>query len=242
VVVFDSREGRVLSGRKRKIVDDREWEWIEEQVRGDFDHLLLVDTLPVLLSPALLHLEAWSEAVCAGAWGRRLTAVGERIRRGLDLEHWAAFGDSFERMTKLLAAVGAGKRGEAPATIVMVGGDVHHAYLAEVAFRQRTGVRSAVYQAVCSPFRNALDWHERAVVEAATHEQVEVAFRTLARAAGVTAPEIRWRLVQDPTFDNQFATLTFEGRKARLRIEKIVPGDWRNPDIDITLEKTLAYS
>jgi phosphodiesterase/alkaline phosphatase D-like protein len=65
VVVFDSREGRVLSPRRRKIVDDREWEWIEEQVRGDFDHLLLVDTLPVLLSPALHHLEAWSEAACA---------------------------------------------------------------------------------------------------------------------------------------------------------------------------------
>jgi len=242
VVVFDSREGRVLEGRKRKIVDDREWRWIEEQVRGDFDHLLLVDTLPALLPPALHHLEAWNEAVCAGAWGRWLTGAGERVRRTLDLEHWAAFGDSFEKMARLLAAVGAGAHGEPPATIVAVGGDVHHAYLAEVGFRRRAGVRSAVYQAVCSPFRNALDRHERAIVEAATYEQAEGVSRALARAAGVPAPEIRWRLVQDPTFDNQFATLTFDGRSARLKIEKIVPGDWRNPRVDISLERTLAQA
>jgi hypothetical protein len=240
VVVFDSREGRVLSGRKRKIVDDREWQWIEEQVGGDYDHLLLVDTLPILLPPALHHLEAWSERVCAGAWGRWLTGVGERIRRAFDLEHWAAFGDSFERMEKLLASVGAGERGEPPATIVALGGDVHHAYLVEVAFRRRAGVRSAVYQAVCSPFRNALDRHERVVVEMATHKQADGAFRALARAAGVTAPEIRWRLVQDPTFDNQFATLELEGRRARMRIEKVAWGDWRNPRIEISLERTLA--
>jgi hypothetical protein len=62
----------------------------------------------------------------------------------------------------------------------------------------------------------------------------------LARAAGVPAPEIRWRLVQDPTFDNQFATLELEGRRARVRIEKVVPGDWRNPHIEISLERALA--
>jgi hypothetical protein len=240
VIVFDSREGRVLAGPKRKIIDDREWEWIEDQVRGAFDHLLLVDTLPFLLPTAIHHLEAWNEAVCAGAWGRRLTGAGERIRRALDLEHWAAFGDSFERMSMLLTAVGAGDRGKPPATIVAIGGDVHHAYLAEVGFRRQANVRSAVYQAVCSPFRNALDWQDRAVVEAATHQPFEIATRALARAAGVKAPDIRWRLVQDPTFDNQFATLTLEGRGARVKIEKVVPGNWRDPDVEITLERTLA--
>ena len=240
VVVFDSREGRVLDGPKRKIVDDREWEWIEEQASGDFDHLLLVDTLPILLSPGLHNIEAWNERVCAGAWGRALRAPGERIRRALDLEHWAAFNDSFERMERLIAEVGSGRRGHPPATIVALGGDVHHAYLAEVAFRRGTGIRSAVYQAVCSPFRNALDRHERAVVRFGSRWPGPLLTRALARSAGVAAPALRWRLTQPPTFDNQFATLELDGRHARLRIEKILPGEWRNPRIDVSLERVLA--
>ena len=164
LIVFDSREGRVLKGERRKIVDDREWEWIERHATGDVDHLLLADTLPVLLTPGEHYLEAWNEAVCAGAWGKVMRRLGERTRRLLDLEHWAAFSDSFHRMADLLRSVGAGERGRPPASVVLLGGDVHHAYLAEVAFRRDADVKSAVYQAVCSPYRNALDSHERAVV------------------------------------------------------------------------------
>jgi hypothetical protein len=65
-------------------------------------------------------------------------------------------------------------------------------------------------------------------------------FRALAHRAGVRDPEIRWRLLQEPTFDNQFATLELEGRRARLRIEKIVGADWRNPRIETSLERELA--
>ena len=42
------------------------------------------------------------------------------------------------------------------------------------------------------------------------------------------------------TFDNQFATLELNGRQAKMKIEKTVPGDWRNPKIDITLERDLT--
>ena len=45
----------------------------------------------------------------------------------------------------------------APASIVTLSGDVHHAYLFEVAFPRGSGARSAVWQAVCSPYRNPLD-------------------------------------------------------------------------------------
>ena len=93
--VFDSREGRMLAERPRKMIDDEEWDWITEHTRGGFDHYLFADTLPFLLVPALHHVEAWNEAVCAGAWGERFVGIGERIRRALDLEHWAAFNESF---------------------------------------------------------------------------------------------------------------------------------------------------
>ena len=87
--------------------------------------------------------------------------VGEKLRQALDLEHWAAFGESLERMMGIVRAVGTGERGEAPASIVALSGDVHHAYLAEVGFPPGTGMRSTAWQATCSPFRNPLDSKER---------------------------------------------------------------------------------
>jgi hypothetical protein len=239
IVVFDSREGRVLDD-PRKIVDDAEWKRIEHHASGDFDHLLLVDTLPFLLTPALHHLEAWNECVCAGSWGRRLVRAGEWVRRSFDLEHWAAFGDSFERMSGLLVEVASGRRGPAPATVTLLGGDVHHAYMAEVTFPRDEGAKSAVNQLVCSPFRNALDSHQRAVINAAGRRGTARAMRALARTAGVPVPRLRWSLVQKPTFANQFATLELDGRSATARIEKVLPGDWRNPRIDTSLERRLA--
>jgi hypothetical protein len=240
ICMFDSREGRTLGERPRKIIDDTEWEWITQQAQGDFDHYLFADTLPFLLVPALHHVEAWNEAVCAGAWGEWATGIGERIRRALDLEHWAAFNESFQRMMRLLGEIGSGRRGPPPATIIAIGGDVHHAYLAEVAYRKEVGVQSAVYQAVCSPFRNALNAKERAVVRTAAKRGVDRVTRLLARAARVPDPEVSWRLAQPPTYDNQFATLEFHGRSAVFRIERTCRDDADNRSIETSLERRLA--
>jgi hypothetical protein len=237
--VFDSREGRTLDQPPRKIVDDKEWKWIAEHADGDFDHFIFADTLPFLLVPALHHVEAWNEAVCNGAWGRWAVGIGERIRRALDLEHWAAFNESFRRMVRLIGEIGSGRRGRAPATVIAIGGDVHHAYLAEVTYPPAAGVQSAVYQAVCSPFRNALDAKERTVVQTASRRATEPATRLLARAAGVPDPEVKWRLSQAPTFDNQFATLELDGRRALFRIERVTR-DGDNRPIETSLERRLA--
>ncbi len=238
--MFDSREGRTLAERPRKMIDDKEWEWITEHASGDFDHYLFADTLPFLLVPALHHIEAWNEAVCAGAWGERFTGIGERIRRALDLEHWPAFNESFRRVVTLIGEIGSGRHGPPPATIIGLGGDVHHAYLAEAAYPAEDGVQSAVYQAVCSPFRNALNSRERAVIRTSSRRGADRVTRLLARSAGVPDPEISWRLAQPPTFDNQFATLDFHGRSAVLRIERTVRGDPDNRKITTSLERRLA--
>ena len=238
--VFDSREGRTLAERPRKMVDDTEWEWIREHTHGDFDHYLFADTLPFLLVPALHHVEAWNEAVCAGAWGKRFAEIGERIRRALDLEHWPAFNESFRRMVALIGELGSGRRGTPPATIIGLAGDVHHAYLAEVEYPAQDGVQSAVYQAVCSPFRNALDARERFVVRTAARRGSARVTRLLARAAGVPDPRVSWRLAQKPTFDNQFATLDLDGRKAVLRIERTRRDATDNRSITTSLERRLA--
>jgi hypothetical protein len=106
--------------------------------------------------------------------------------------------------------------------VVLLSGDVHHAYLAEVAFRREADVRSAVYQAVCSPFRNALDSHERHMLRFALSRPGLATGRTLARAAGARDPDLRWRLIDGPFFDNQVATIEIAGRRAAIKLEKTV--------------------
>jgi hypothetical protein len=94
---------------KRAMLDDHEWAWLEDQCAGDVEHLIIASSLPVLMLPGLHDLEAWNEKVCDGAWGSLAARAAEKLRRGLDLEHWAAFEDSFHRMARLLEDVAAGR-------------------------------------------------------------------------------------------------------------------------------------
>ncbi len=244
LLVVDSRAGRQLDEDARSMLDEEEWEWVAEQMDGDYEHLLIASSLPWLLAPGMHFLEAWSEAVCGGAWGPRAARVGEKIRQALDLEHWAAFGESFERLAELQREVGAGERGEdgPPASIVTLSGDVHHAYLSEVAFRRGSGVRSRVYQAVCSPLRNPLNRRERYAMRFAGSRVAHAIGRTLARAAGVRDPSVRWRSVDNsPWFDNQVASLKIDGRENTMRLDKAVPGPTeREPGLERVLERRLS--
>ncbi len=243
LVMMDSRGGRVLDPEKRAMVDPDEWRFIETcATEGGYNHLLLGTSLPWLMAPAMHWLEAWNEAVCGGAWGPLAARVGEKIRQGLDLEHWAAFQRSFRHLEELVRSVGSGERGDPPATIVALSGDVHHAYLMEAGFRREANVKSGVYQVVCSPFRNPLDRHERATIRLSSTRGAEVVARALGRSAGVRDPDMRWRLAggRRPWFDNQVGTLELHGRRARVRVEKTVPDDWLDPSLETVIDRWLA--
>jgi hypothetical protein len=223
------------------MLDPHEWTWMEEHAQGAFDHLLIGTSLPLLLAPALHYLEAWNEAVCNGAWGKPAAVAGEHMRQAVDLEHWAAFGSSLERVMELVRAVGSGAKGTPPATVVALSGDVHHAYLAEVGFPRGSGMRSAVYQAVCSPFRNPLDAHERRAIRSAWTRSGRMVGRLLARAAGVGDPPVRWRLAHEtPFFDNQVCFVELDGRRARLWLQKTVPGENDGFSLETAFERRLA--
>ncbi|HEX6751973.1 MAG TPA: alkaline phosphatase D family protein [Solirubrobacterales bacterium] len=239
-IFLDSRASRVLSAERRSMFDDEVWEWIVDHAGGDFDHLLLATTVPYLLSPGFHHLEAWNERLCDGAWGKPIARASERLRRAVDFDHWAAFQFSFQRLRELLEEVGSGKRGKPPASIVLLSGDVHHAYLCDVAFRPEAGVESAVYQAVCSPYRNPLDAKERRVIRAGFSRPFAAATRGLARLAGAPDPGIRWRLREGPYFDNQVATLRLDGRKAIARLDKTVADDEEEQALEKTFERRIA--
>jgi hypothetical protein len=240
VIVMDSRGGRVLEEGRRSIFDDEEREWLWGQAEGDFDHLLMATSDPFLLSRGNHYLEAWSEAVCDGTWGQPAATLMEKLRRALDFDHWAAFGISFRRLARLLREVGAGEKGAAPATIVVLSGDVHHAYLAEMAFQRESGVTSRVYQAVCSPFRNPLEARERRAIRISFGRAMTAVARGLSRAAGVPDPDLRWRTLDGPYFDNQVATVTLDGRSARIKLEKTTPGEAEQHSLETSFERRLA--
>jgi hypothetical protein len=221
------------------MVDEDEFRWIEDHVEGGHDHVLIGTSLPVLLGPGMQWLEAWNEAVADGAWGPLSRRLGEKLRQALDLEHWAAFDRSLRRLMSLLRAVARGERGDAPATIIALSGDVHHAYLAEIGFRPGTGARSRVWQAVCSPFRNPLDAREWRGIRATWTRTAARVGRALARSAGVADPPVAWRLAhREPWFDNQVAGLEIDGPNAAFTLDKAVP-DGSDPRLERVFDRAL---
>ena len=222
LIVMDSRAGRVLEEEHRSMLDDDEWSWIEEKATGDFDHLLFATSLPFLLGPGLHHLEAASEAICRGVWGRSAARLGEFIRQLVDLEHWSAFHDSFEGLAALLRAVASGERsnGKPPASVVVLSGDVHHGYLVELDLGDGADVKSPVYQAVGSPLRNLLGLPERLAMRFCWSWLGERVGKTFARSAGIEESPLRWHLMHEkPWFENHISTIELRGRYAVLKVE-----------------------
>jgi len=241
LIVVDSRAGRVLTPGHRTMIDSDEWRFVEEASAGDFDHVLIATSLPVFLGQGMHHLEAFNEAISEGAWGGWIARnVGERMRQGLDLEHWAAFGTSFTMVETLLEAVAAGRDGSPPASVVVLSGDVHHAYLSRVRFPGASTGSAPVYQAVCSPLRNPLNAREQRAIRAAMSRPAAALGRVLARAAGVSPPRSRWGLVGGgPWFDNQVARIDIDGRAARMRIDKAV-GAPDGPELECVFDHALT--
>jgi PhoD-like phosphatase len=220
LIVLDDRTGRMLREGERRIIDPETWEWAAAEAQSECEHLVIGVSDPAFMSPALSDVESWGEAVCEGRWGKLAARLGEKLRRGVDFDHWPAFRRSFRALAELLAEVGS--RTEAPASITLLSGDVHHAYLAEVGFPGPANVKSAVHQAVCSPFRNELDERERNVIRLSLKRPAMAFARRLARAAGVEAPPVEWSFVEGPYFDNQAGTLVLDGPKATVVLDKTV--------------------
>lgn len=241
LIVMDSRAGRQLEPGRRRMIHDADWNWIEDHATGDFDHLLLATSIPLLMGHGIHNAEAFNDALCSGAWGQKLAKANERLRDWQNLGHWSAFPASFERFADLLRSVAAGQRGKPPASIAILSGDVHHAYLAKASFPSGSDATSPVYQAVCSPMRNPLDKKERRIMRFAWSRPGKRLFRALARAAGVKEAGIDWSLTHaKPWFNNQIATLELTGRHARMQLDKTVPGEHSTPRLETVFERDLT--
>jgi hypothetical protein len=240
LLVIDSRCGRVLDGR-RGMVGEREMEWITEQVDGDYRHLLIGTSLPWLMAPALHDIEAWNEALCAGRRGRLLAAASEKLRRAADLEHWASFGASFEKLAALIGAVGRGEHaggGTAPDTVCVLSGDVHHAYIASATLPG--GTRSAVYQLTCSPLHNRVPPAMKLAFRAGWSSVAERSVRTLiGTIARIPRPPVRWHRLAGPLFGNDVMSLTLDGSRASIRLDQAGP-DGEQPSLREIVRMRLA--
>jgi hypothetical protein len=212
LIALDSRSARVLEPDRRAMLDDTEHAWFEARCMGGVDHLLIASSLPYLLPPAIHDTEAWDEAISAGAWGQPFARLGERVRQATDLEHWAAFQRSFREVAASLLETVRGDRGEPPASVTLLSGDVHFSYLARVGGRP-------IAQVVCSPLRNPLAPRLRQANRLACRRGLRLPFRWLARTAGVAASPFKWRLTAGPWFDNAIATIDIDGRAATVRWE-----------------------
>jgi hypothetical protein len=216
LVVVDSRCGRVLRDGIRSMLDDSELEWVQEQCRGDVDHLIIATSLPFLLPATIHHLETFDEAIAEGVWGPRAARIGEKIRQGADLEHWAAFEASFRALADTLLEVA--RRDDGPQSITLLSGDVHYSYLARVA-----GTSTPISQVVCSPMRNHLPLKYRMIQRAAYGRLTDLPARALARLAKVPRAPMTWRLSHGPWFHNAVATLHVDGSTASVRWEGVDP-------------------
>ncbi|WP_405695185.1 alkaline phosphatase D family protein [Streptomyces sp. NBC_01185] len=222
LLMVDTRAARVLDEGQRSMLRDEEARWLRDEVLTDpgaYDHLLIGTSLPWLLPPLIHEAETWNAALCRGERGERWARRGEKVRRAGDLEHWAAFPDSFNRLSALLRE--AGRAHEAPATICVLSGDVHHAYIAEPQWSDSTpeGTPAAhILQLTCSPVHNSVPGYMRVGFRFGWSRAGRWLGRALALHGRTGSPPMRWRRTGGPWFGNQLMTLALHGRKAALTL------------------------
>jgi hypothetical protein len=220
MVMVDSRAGRVLDEQDRRMLDDEEFEWVEaalaRAVAEGARHLVIGTSLPWLLPPAIHQLERWDETLAVRHEGRPLGRLAEKLRQAADLEHWAAFGTSFERLGAALVAIGRGEHGPAPATALLLSGDVHHAYAAELL--QPGGLTTRVHQLTVSPLHNQAPHPIQVGFRMGWSRWARALTTGLARLARVPRSALGWRKQAGPFFGNQLGELVLDGDGARFRL------------------------
>ncbi|MPQ97282.1 alkaline phosphatase family protein [Modestobacter sp. I12A-02628] len=218
LVMVDSRAGRVLDEQRRQILDDREFDWVESElsgaVRDGVEHLLIGTSLPWLLPHAVHDIERWNETLNKRHHGRPLGRLAEKLRQAADLEHWAAFGHSFERMGAALVSLARGERGRAPATALLLSGDVHHAYAAELV--RPGGLSTRVHQLTVSPLHNQAPHAIEIGFRIGWSRWARAITRGIGRLARVPGTELAWEKQAGPFFGNEIGELVLQGRDARF--------------------------
>ncbi|PRC42812.1 phosphodiesterase [Mycobacterium sp. ITM-2017-0098] len=218
LIMVDSRNARILDSGDRKMLGDREFRWLEEQVNDDLEnveHLLIGSSLPWLLPPVLGDLQRINE-IAANRSGLRGT-LGEKIRQTADLEHWPAFFASFLRLSALIESA-ATRSPHGPSTISVLSGDVHHSYAARADFGETSTTR--IHQLVCSPVHNYVPGPLKPALKLSWSPRLARVSRWWARHSGSPDLPMTWRNLSGPLFGNTIASMEAEGRDAVVIFEQ----------------------
>ncbi|MFE7398762.1 alkaline phosphatase D family protein [Streptomyces sp. NPDC057557] len=246
LLMVDTRAARELDEQRRSMLDAEEARWVREEALADpgsYDHLLIGTSLPWLLPPLVHDAEQWNAALCRGERGGpegRWARFGEKLRQRSDLEHWAAFPDSFGELTELIRQAGRGP--DAPASVCVLSGDVHHAYIAEPAWPDGVpggAPEARVLQLTCSPVHNSIPGPLRAGFRFGWSRAGRRLGRLLARHGRTGTPPVHWRRTGGPWFGNQLMTLTLRGRKAALTLVQ-AKATKEGAQLETVLDRTLT--
>jgi hypothetical protein len=215
----------VLADGHRSMTSPEGWRWLQQSVTGRYDHLLLVSSMPWLLPRAIHEAERWSDVVTAGARFHLVRDPVERLRRAIDLEHWAAFGDSFDRLQSLLYDVAQGRLAPdrtPPASVNVLSGDVHHSYVARAHWPE--GDPAAPVRQLCSsPVHQAMSAELRATLRVGWSRPVgRLAAAVVPTLTGTPRTTLRWSSPTGPVFGNALITLRLDGREGSWRLERSV--------------------
>ncbi|QXE37060.1 alkaline phosphatase family protein [Streptomyces sp. GMY02] len=264
LLMVDSRGARVLEESRRAMLDKSEEQWVRDQIMdgratagspedqearlpagagpyvsepGPYDHLLIGTSLPWLLPPFIHDVESWDAALCRGERGPRWARFGEKLRRAADLEHWAAFPASFERLSALIAEAGRGPG--APATVSVLSGDVHHAYVAEPTWPADTAPDARILQLTCSPVHNSVPGWIKLGFRLGWSRAARRLGHSLTRHGRLAASPMTWHKTGGPWFANQLMTLTLHGRSAELTLAQAQAHEG-TPELTTTDRRTLT--
>jgi hypothetical protein len=245
LVVIDCRQSRVLDPVSRRMIADGDWEWVIGHADVECDHLVLATSVPVVMPGGMHDLEQWSERVACGAWGRLFARVAEFVRQAVDLEDWSAFHKSFVAFMDLLQRVSTrhpASAHEPPATVLVLSGDVHFSYRARATFvvgDDEPRPTSRVHQLVNSPIRNVLDTRTRRVLRLGTSPVGSLIGRALRRASGARRHPARWKVEDGPFFANHVCLVEFDGRQARMVLERAEANDAGRPQLSVAAHSAL---
>jgi phosphodiesterase/alkaline phosphatase D-like protein len=214
LLMVDSRNGRILDDGRHLILGESEFSWLERQATapGAVDHVLIGTSIPWLLPHAIGDLETVNEIAAARhGWRGRLA---ENVRQAADLEHWAAFRASFDRLTAMIGRAAA----SGVATVTVLSGDVHHSYAARADLPGAPPAR--VHQLTCSPVHNRIHWFVRPGFRLGWSRAARRFAERWARRAGAPPMPLTWQRLVGPLFGNTIATLDLSGRRAEATFEQ----------------------
>jgi hypothetical protein len=242
LIMVDSRAGRVLEEGERRILDDEEFGWVEAAMKNAVDegvaHLLIGTSLPWLLPHSIHDLERWNETLTVRHAGKPLGRLAEKLRQAADLEHWAAFGKSFERLGRALVSMGRGELGRPPATALVLSGDVHHAYAAELV--RPGGLETRVHQLTVSPLHNSAPHAIEIGFKVGWSRWARALTGGLRALARVPHTSLEWRKQAGPFFGNELGELVLEGRDARFLLWATSRDDDGTPHFTQVLDTRLS--